>query len=380
MSNRTRYSLLAAVLALVVGAIVYLEGRPGGPGSVVGGPQAPELVGIANWINADPVTLEQLRGQVVLVDFWTYTCVNCIRTFPYLKEWHGKYADRGLVIIGVHTPEFNFEKNPQNVSTAVEEFDLPYAVAQDNDYRTWRAFQNRYWPAKYLIDKNGVIRYHHFGEGAYDETEQQIQTLLLELGQDLANVPINPDSGPERNSAALARDGTGLSRELYAGYDRNLFPRGGYVGNDEYYQQRNAAVEYQDPGEHENHFLYLQGWWFNGPESLRHARQTEGFEDYIAIKFYATSVNVVLTLESLAEDEGPIPVFLTLDGAPLTEETRGQDVVFGEGGESLILVDEPRMYRLVETPEFGGHELKLWVKSDRLGLFAFTFGAYDFGP
>ena len=140
----------------------------------------PELARISGYINTDPVTLEELRGNVVLVDFWTYSCINCIRTIPYLNAWHDKYADDGLVIVGVHTPEFEFEKDYNNVKAAVEEFKIQYAVVQDNEKGTWKEYENRYWPRKYLIDNEGYIRYDHIGEGSYAETEKVIQSLLSE--------------------------------------------------------------------------------------------------------------------------------------------------------------------------------------------------------
>ena len=149
------------------------------------GDQAPEFQRVANWINSPPLTMEALRGQVVLIDFWTYTCVNCIRTFPYLKEWYAKYADKGLKIVGVHTPEFEFEKVTENVVRSAGEYGLGWPIAQDNDFGTWRAYSNRFWPAKYLVDQHGIVRYTHFGEGAYSETEEQIRRLLEEAGADL---------------------------------------------------------------------------------------------------------------------------------------------------------------------------------------------------
>ncbi len=139
---------------------------------------APEIIPGGEWFNTKPLSMQSLRGKVVLIDFWTYTCINCIRTLPYLKNWHAKYKDSGLVILGVHTPEFEFEKLSTNVKEAIDDFGIEYAVVQDNDYATWQAYKNRYWPAKYLIDKNGKIRYTHFGEGDYDETEKKIQELL----------------------------------------------------------------------------------------------------------------------------------------------------------------------------------------------------------
>ncbi len=143
---------------------------------------APEFGGIEAWINGGPLTMEELRGSVVLVDFWTYTCINCIHTYPFLKEMHAKYADDGLVIVGVHSPEFEFEKNYDSVVEATQKDALVWTMAQDNDFITWRRYNNRYWPAEYLIDKDGVVRYTHFGEGAYAETEDVIRELLAESG------------------------------------------------------------------------------------------------------------------------------------------------------------------------------------------------------
>ena len=165
-----------------------LESKPLVPlrtGGLVGD-EAPEFRGISNWINSEPLTMEDLRGKVVLIDFWTYTCYNCINTMPYLRDWHDKYADKGLVIVGVHSPEFDHEKPYDNVVDATVRHELEYPVAQDNDFKTWRSYNNRYWPAEYLIDKSGVVRYRHFGEGAYEETENVIRDLLKEAGADLS--------------------------------------------------------------------------------------------------------------------------------------------------------------------------------------------------
>ena len=175
----------------------------------------PEISGIASWINSEPITFEEQRGKVVLVDFWTYTCVNCIRTLPYLKAWHEKYADKGLVIVGVHTPEFDFEKDRDNVIEATEGFGLKWPIAQDNDFKTWRAFDNRYWPAKYLVDKDGYIRYTHFGEGAYEETELWIRGLLEEAGVDLSDVSASTIPEPRHAIDLRSTDQeTGLTREI----------------------------------------------------------------------------------------------------------------------------------------------------------------------
>ncbi|MDR6490547.1 thiol-disulfide isomerase/thioredoxin [Paraburkholderia terricola] len=141
---------------------------------------APEFTGIDTWLNSEPLTLQQLRGKVVLVDFWTYTCINCIHTLPYVKSWNQKYKDQGLAVIGVHTPEYPFERSTDNVKTAIKRFGITYPVAQDNEYATWSAYHNQYWPALYLIDKKGQVVYTHFGEGDYAETESAIKALLAQ--------------------------------------------------------------------------------------------------------------------------------------------------------------------------------------------------------
>ena len=157
--------------------------------------QFPSLDGAVEWLNSPPLTTEQLRGKVVLVDFWTYSCINCIRTVPYVRAWAEKYKDQGLVVIGVHAPEFAFEKKIDNVKKAISDFQIGYPVAIDNDFKIWRAFQNSYWPAHYFIDAKGQIRYHHFGEGDYDKSEKVIQDLLAEAGSLKAeNEAIKPDA------------------------------------------------------------------------------------------------------------------------------------------------------------------------------------------
>ncbi len=389
MSLYKKSALLLVALAVTAGVVLYIVDPFNGKGQETSEPTstppavlspdkaklAPDLIGTEGWINSQPFSLVELRGSVVLVDFWTYTCVNCIRTFPYLKEWHSKYGDKGLTIVGVHTPEF--EKKLQNVQTAVEQHGLEHPIVQDNDRFTWGAFNNRFWPAKYLIDKDGKIRYTHFGEGAYDETEAAIRKLLLEADFSLEGVVAGQDPGPQFDPQARSEDfETSITRELYAGYLRNYDFNGLYVDHDEYYDGQDKVVFYQDHGEHRNHFIYLQGPWENGVESLKHARETEEFEDYMAINYYATSVNAVIN----PEGSSPFRVLVTIDGRPLTEEEKGQDILFDDQDRSYILVDEPRMYALVETPEFGGHELKLSSNSSAFALFAFTFGAYSEGP
>src|SRR5262245_44964537 len=177
----------------------------------------PSLSGATEWLNSPPLTPASLRGKVVLIDFWTYTCVNWLRTLPYVRAWAEKYRDQGVVVVGVHTPEFPFERDIDNVRWAARDMDVKYPIAVDSDYAIWRAFDNRYWPAVYLVDVNGRIRFHHFGEGAYDQTERAIQTLLSEGGRTIDNqlVRVSP-----RGLEVAADFGSLRSPESYLGYEQ----------------------------------------------------------------------------------------------------------------------------------------------------------------
>jgi thiol-disulfide isomerase/thioredoxin len=356
------------VLVVVSSAAVLITAVCWPTGSLSGGAKAPEFQAIANWINSRPLTMEELQGRVVLIDFWTYTCVNCIRTMPYLKDWHAKYASHGLVIVGVHSPEFEFEKLAENVADDARELGLDYAIAQDNDFQTWRAYRNRFWPAKYLVDQEGLVRYNHFGEGAYDETEQQIRQLLESGGADLSAVPEGLRTKESQITALASR--SRVTRELYGGTKRNTQAAGGYAGQVQYYQGGSRIIEYRDVGSHQDDRFYLQGLWYNDVEAVRHARRTENFEDYIALKFAGTSVNAVIS----PEEPAPFEVRVTIDGRPLGQSEAGADLIVADG-RSYFTVNGGKMYEVVALPEFGEHELKLSSNSDDFALFAFTFGA-----
>ena len=334
-----------------------------------------EVTGLGRWFNSEPFTIgEQLsRGNVVLIDFWTYSCINCVRTLPYLRDWHEKYAEHGLVVLGVHRPEFEFEHSATNVEAALERLDVTWAVAQDNDSRTWRAFSNRYWPAKYLFDTTGKMVYSRFGEGRYLETEQQIRDALTRAGRDVSDIALgrgDQTRDPER------RDQT---RELYGGYGRN-YGSVQYAAQDAYYLGPDRAVQYEDidtsSTARANHKWYLEGLWRNEREAVVHARTTQNLEDYFAFLFRARSVNVVLDPPAGQSFD----VYIEIDDRPLRRDEAGADVVFDASGNSLIRVDEPRHYAIVELPEFGEHDLKLASDSDQFAIFAFTFGSYLEGP
>ena len=346
-----KYFLLILILFLIIGGIYYFEKMKANtpldvseitttlsqPFSKNGYVLAPELVGIVGYLNTDSdLKIGNLRGKIVLIDFWTYSCINCIRTLPYLKEWHTKYKDQGLVIIGVHTPEFEFEKDYENVKRFVEENDIFYPVVLDNDYRTWRAYNNRYWPRKYLIDADGYIRYDHIGEGAYEETEKKIQELLAEIGMDIDEEFVSlEDQTPK----------TKQTPELYAGYDFAL-SRGQNIGNEEGLQP-GKEVTYKLPENLKDDVIYLEGTWKSNSDSLESVSGGE-----VVLKFTAGSVHVV---------------------ADALDELLSVDVFIDEKQMSPVLIDEPKLYT-VYSGEYGSYVLKLKVKKGFL-FNAFTFGS-----
>ena len=345
------------------------------------GDLAPEFGGIEAWSNGGPLTLEGLRGKVVLIDFWTYTCINCIRTYPFLKQWNSRYAGDGLVIVGVHSPEFEFEKDYDNVVEATQVNALDWTMAQDNDFVTWRRYSNRFWPAKYLIDKDGVVRYTHFGEGGYAETEDVIRELLAEadpafLGNSL---PLPEDQTIDPGFLA-ARDGE-VTRELYGGYERGesdrVFGRGGYVQQMQYFESKDQVSEFTISENPLPHKLNFQGPWHIGPESSTHGRMTESFEDYLSLIYSATSVNAVLTSDS----GEPYKVRITVNDEYLTDKNKGTDIIIGDDGESYLWVTSPSLYNVISNDSYVRREtLKMASNSPDFGFFAFTFGVYANGP
>lgn len=316
--------------------------------------QAEELVGISNWINSNPLKMQELRGKVVMIDFWTYSCINCIRTFPFLQAWHESYADKGFVLIGVHSPEFDFEKKLANVQRETEDNGLTYPVAIDNDHDTWNAYENRFWPAHYLIDAEGNIRFRHFGEGKYAETEQAIVDLLDEAGL------LEDTDKPEAFRDAAAGSKAPRSPETYLGYLRiNQFGSAAedVLPDEPYSFTRPTATAV-------NRF-YLDGEWTIGPE----ASELMSKSGSILYDYEAREVNLVMESGTGSE----IVVELTIDGQPLTEEKLGKDVVI-ENGKSVVKVKDSRLYSLIEMSESLEGLLELKVITPGLRAYAFTFG------
>ena len=346
---------------------------------------APEFAGTQEWINSEPLSMEGLLGKVVLIDFWTYTCVNCIRTLPFLQEWHQRYADDGLVIVGVHTPEFEFEKVYDNVVQATIDEGVAWPVVQDNDFTVWRSYSNRYWPAKYLIDRNGEIQYRHFGEGKYGETEEWIRQLLEQDGMAVIDPNLSLPQDQQRDDAF--RLGMDVTRELFAGWKFTAQQgRGGIGQGTEYLEAARASfngdgitpvvAQFEAPGNLEPNLIYFNGPWAIGPESARHAEMTMHHDNYLSLVYSARSVNAVLTSDS----GEPYEVQITINGEYLTDENRGDDITIGEDGVSYLRVTEPKLYKLVEHDDWQGEqELRMSSMSDDFGLYSFTFGVYEDG-
>ncbi|MCF7844380.1 MAG: cytochrome c biogenesis protein DipZ [Kiritimatiellales bacterium] len=299
--------------------------------------RAPELTGLGPWHNSDPFTLEELKGKVVLVDFWTYSCINCIRTIPYLQEYTERFKDKPFVLLGVHSPEFVFEKSEKNVADANKRLGVTWPVAQDNDFETWKAFANRYWPAKYLIDAEGYIRYTHFGEGDYDETDLAIQSLLNEIGE------LDEQMDVEEVATTRRRNQT---PETYLG-ERSWNSLGNSSGS-----PTQELVSYKAPADLNLHSYYLVGDW----QMMDRERQVlKSKEGEIRIKFLGSEINLVL---------GP------------EEGTSSSNVDIEVDGEhvSSFKVDRYDLFNLF-TGEYGEHEVILRITGEGVAGYAFTFGS-----
>ncbi len=303
------------------------------------------------WLNGGPV--RQGAGQVVLVDFWDYTCVNCLATLPYLRAWDERYRDHGLRLVGVHAPEFAFARDAGQVERAVADLGVTWPVAIDNDYKNWQAYANRYWPAKYLGDGRGYLRYYHFGEGGYDETETVIQTLIREIAPD-AVLPelLEPLRGRDAPGAVCYRP----TPELYLGYARGLFGHQEAIRDD-------RPAEYQASARRAMNAAYLDGTWTVRRE---HAEAAPGAS--LSVWYQAAEVNIVLD----PGEGGASAVEVELDDAPVPEPLRGADVV-AEDGVTVVRIDAPRMYRLIAGEAFEEHELRLRARTGGVRAYAFTF-------
>ena len=338
----------------VTNALAELKGTKNIPSTVTGNQSslfnanqvAPEIRGISQWLNTSgPQTLASLKGKVVLVDFWTYSCINCLRTLPHVEAWYKKYHASGFEVIGVSTPEFAFEKDPSNVSSAIKRYGIPYPVALDNDYKTWNAYNNQYWPAEYLIDATGTIRRTEFGEGSYGETEQAIRTLLSNTGKKITGAPSDlPDVTPQ----------TQLTPETYFGSNRAQF---GYPMSNYSNGALTIPVQKSVPLDH----FALGGKWLIQPDFVQASIGSTITEHFGASKVYLI----------LKPGAGAISrVAVTYNGKPLVGPLAGSDVVNG-----YITIDSDRLYNIFDSGKVvSDGTLRFTFLNQGASAFTFTFG------
>jgi len=333
-----------------------------------------------HWINSEPILANALMGKVVLVDFWDYTCVNCIRTLPYVREWWKRYHKLGLVIIGVHSPEFPFARERKNVERAVKAFKIEYPVVMDNDFAIWRSFGNRYWPAKYIFDGVGRLRYYHFGEGEYAETERVIQALLKEIhsATDFPE-PMAPIRDTDEPGAVCFP----VTPELYLGYER------GRMGNaEELTPDKAQTFTVADNTMILDHIFYLDGRFTVLPWAIRYEGGEERGYGRLLLRYQGFELNLVMHpplrtagaqgfsrahtphSDGASTDIGIVEILQ--DGQPLSPEILGEDAR-RDGDASIVEVDVPRMYNLVRNPTVEPHFLELRFHTPGTEAYAFTF-------
>jgi thiol-disulfide isomerase/thioredoxin len=319
-------------------------------------PKLPFGYDASRYINTTAQELqEQLKGKVVLIDIWDYTCVNCIRTLPYIQSWAEKYKDKGLIILGVHSPEFAFEKEPGNLEAAIKRFGLTYPTIADNEFEIWNSLANRYWPAKYIFDTSGTMRAQHFGEGEYHEFESFIQKLLLERDSTITLPELTPHVRNADKPGAVCYRPT---PETYLGFERSNY------GNLEKYEPR-KPTNFTLPTKLIPDRLYLNGQW---KIDRQFAVPSGSGDASLIIDYEAKEVNLVI--KPLAADE--FKVLAEENNAPIRKENRGADII-EENGKTYLVVKEPRMYNIINNAKYGRATLKLTSSSTSFGAFAYTF-------
>jgi thiol-disulfide isomerase/thioredoxin len=336
-------------------AAMMTQAKPAGQSqaSPVDGPLS-SLSSASEWLNSKPLTAEDLKGKVVLVDFWTYSCINCLRSIPYVRAWAEKYRDHGLVVIGVHAPEFAFERNVDNVRKAVATLKISYPVAIDNEYMIWRAFENEYWPAHYFIDAKGQIRHQHFGEGDYDESERTLQKLLAEAGDSQVPTDIVAVNASGAEAASVKADVE--SPETYLGYNRiDHFISPGGVVQDESHVYAAGSPQL-------NEWSLAGNWTIGNERALLNEK-----DGSIVYRFHARDLHLVL---GPAADGSPVRFRVTIDGAA-PGAAHGADVDLGGQG----VVTAQRLYQLVRDPgAIVDHTFEIRFLDPGVQAYAFTFG------
>jgi thiol-disulfide isomerase/thioredoxin len=335
--------------------------------------KAPEFVQISGYINTpnnNPLTLSSLKGKVVLVYIWTYTCINSIRPMPYIDDWNQKYSNNGLVIVGLHSPEFTFEKNYTNVKAAVQRFGISYPVLLDSDHGTWDAYENQYWPRFYLIDTQGNIRYDHIGEGSYDQIEKAIQSLLAERAALMGTKEISFNTKPttviKPGSLYYVDLRQNTTPEIYIGYSTARTP----LGNPEGFKP-DQIISYSIPPNtnFKPHIAYLQGNWKNNPDNM----QLQSDTGRIVLTYYAKSVNIIAGGKgggSVFNDEGVEKASAAMSTSKISNKSLGEDL----SPDGSFRIDGQRLYNLAIHDNYAAHSIVIDVKGKGFQFYTITFG------
>jgi thiol-disulfide isomerase/thioredoxin len=323
--------------------------------------------GAAGWINSKPLTPASLHGKIVLVDFWEYTCVNCLKTLPYERAWYERYAKYGFTIVGVHTPEFKFSGEPANVAAAVKRLGVDWPVVLDSRQAIWDRYGNDVWPRELLFDQSGKLIADHSGEGDYPDMERRIQQALR-AGNPSVRFPAVMDYLP---GDSYSKPGAVCYRhtpEMYLGNWRG----DGVLGNPQGYGGDGRTLAYLDSTPHDEGLAYLQGPWFESGEAMVNG---SGADAHLAIRYRALQVVAVLKPHGVPA----VDVLVLQDGAPLTKQDAGADIRFDRDGRSYLLVDAPREYDVVMNKHFAQHDLELLPQRPGLGAYTFDFEACEVG-
>jgi len=353
-----RYLAIAGVLVLAaVGAVVVASHSS--PSSVSGGvdvknlkvgPSAPSLSKAKTWLNTKPLTAADLTGKVVLYDFWTYSCVNCVRSIPHVQAWYQRYASDGLVVVGIHSPEFDFEKDPSNVAAAVKRLGVDYPVAEDPDMTIWNAFGNQYWPEEWVADRSGHLRYQSIGEGDYTQTEDVLRELLgVKSSAPRAASPGSGDFG------APPTQSQNITQETYLGLERGSVAQPG-------------VNTYPSLSSVPPNTAGLTGSWDGTDQYVQSAAPGAS----ITLSYQARSANLVM---ALAKHTAPVKVVVQLDGRPLPSADRTTQTQVDAQGQTYVSVASPNLYQLVLSPGLETHTVTLTAQAPGLQAYSFTFGA-----
>ncbi|MDA1010376.1 MAG: redoxin domain-containing protein, partial [Chloroflexi bacterium] len=377
--------VVAAILALVPGALTAcsvadevdsatpeLHQVEQAEAGLEEGEEVPEIESTASWVNAiaTPAAAQAMLdgmagpGSVVLIEFWSQTCLACLADRAYFAELHHRYSAHGLTVVGIHAPDFTFEEDPEAIEEVALQYRIPYPILTDSDRAVSAAFEVEGRPARYLVDAEGLIAHRHLGSGGYAATEDAVRDTLVASGVDAATLPAI------RLAGATGEDGVPMSRDLFFGYRHNYHPSGVYAAQPEYYEAPEGPLVFIDPGHpREEGVWYAHGTWSVDDDSLVHAREAEAAPDYIVFRFQAGHVSLLMASEAGA----PTEVIVQIDGVPIRPDFAGDDVQWDEAGRSIVAVDGRRLYDIADFPQVTERQMRLSIHEEGVAIFLASF-------